>query len=175
MLHRRANATQKRKYVVSKKWHGRSFTQAVTFKKQTNNQPNKKNVWERKKMYNNKFLSDVLWAFSGFGWWDTRSGAAKPLAAVVKGSPLRTHTHGSPTEISTMNIVTKYPTSTIDKVRPQPPRPSDQSQESSFRTPMTSANRKMSSTPTWRPSEFRPFIINYSTVQNMQQYHSILK
>lgn len=44
MLHRRANATQKRKYVVSKKWHGRSFTQAVTFKKQTNNQTNKKNV-----------------------------------------------------------------------------------------------------------------------------------
>lgn len=93
----------------------------------------------------------------------------------ARGSPPRTHTHGSSSEISTMNSVTKYPTSTIDKNTPTDPRRPGQSQESSFRTLPISANSKERSTPTWRAGEFRPFIINYSIEQNMCPYHSSLE
>lgn len=66
-----------------------------------------------------RLIKKETYSFSclvSFGEDNTRSERCK----ASHGSPLRTHTHGSSGEISTMNIVTKYPTSTIDKVRPQP-------------------------------------------------------
>lgn len=64
-----------------------------------------------------KFLSDV---FEALEKNNTVRSCRSLMRLKARGSPLRTRAHGSSSEISTMNIVTKYPTSTIDKIRPQP-------------------------------------------------------
>lgn len=84
------------------------------------------------------------------------------IRLVVRGFQLRPHTHGSSSEISTMNSVTKYPTSTIDKNTPTDRRQLNQSQESSSRTLFISTNGTQRSTPTWRAGGFGPFIITAS-------------
>lgn len=157
MLHRKENARQRREY-ANKKCHGRSFTQAVTFKTKTTTCILQKNINSSR-------------CYVSFCKLELRKHTVRELQSLVRlearGSPLRTHTHGSFSEISTMNSVTKYPTSTIDKNTPTDPRRRGQSQESSFRTLLLPANGEKRSTPTWRAGEFRPFIINYSIEQNM--------
>lgn len=109
MLHRWANTRQERKR-VSKKCHGRSFTQTTALKTKTGSSIKKKNINSSR-------------CFVSFCKLWLRKHTVRKLQSltrlVVRGSPLRTHTHGSSNEISTMNSVTEYPTSTIDKIRPQ--------------------------------------------------------
>lgn len=108
MLHRWGHTKHKRKYVVSKKCHGRSCTRTSTLKR------NRRGLVKRKESPLGVFVSFCKLYRSEYAVLKLQS----LIRLTVRGSPLRTY--GSSNEISTMNIVTKYPTSTVDKIRPQP-------------------------------------------------------